>query len=156
MDQATLAANKDIARKFFQAFEQGDIAATMALFAPGASYWMPTVRKEFGMQEFESGLRWIQSRLRSGIRFKLGDIVAEGSKVCIMAESFAETLEGRPFNNLYHNLLSNRERQNRLRERVQRHRPCIQHTACSNLVCPDSETNWYNGFIHDDSCVPAS
>ena len=102
MDQAILAANKDIARRFFQAFQQGDIDATMALFAPSATYWMPTVRKEFGMQEFESGLRWIQSRLRSGIRFKFGEIVAEGSKVCIMAESFAETLEGRPFNNLYH------------------------------------------------------
>lgn len=102
MDPATLATNKDIARRFFAAFEAGDIAATMALFAPGAIYWMPTVRKEFGMQEFEAGLRWIQSRLKSGIRFKLGEPVAEGNKVCIMAESFAETLEGRPFNNLYH------------------------------------------------------
>lgn len=102
MDQATPAANKDIARRFFQAFEAGDIAATMALFAPGATYWMPTVRKEFGMQEFEAGLRWIQSRLKSGIRFEFGAIVAEGNKVCIMAESFAETIEGRPFNNLYH------------------------------------------------------
>lgn len=102
MNQTTLAANKAIARRFFQAFEQGDIAATMALFAPRAIYWMPTVRKEFDMQEFESGLRWIQSRLKSGIRFTFGEIVAEGNKVRIMAESFAETIEGRPFNNLYH------------------------------------------------------
>ncbi len=102
MDQATLTANKDIARGFFQAFERGDIAATMTLFAPSATYWMPTVRREFDMREFESGLRWIQSRLKSGIRFQLGEAVAEGDKVCIMAESFAETVEGRPFNNLYH------------------------------------------------------
>jgi ketosteroid isomerase-like protein len=102
MDQVTLTKNKDIARRFFQAFEEGDIVATMALFAPTATYWMPTIRKEFDMREFESGLRWIQSRLKSGIRFQLGAVIAEGDKVCIMAESFAETIEGRPFNNLYH------------------------------------------------------
>ena len=54
------------------------------------------------MPEFAEALRWIQSRLKDGIRFELGAIVAEENKVCIMAESFATTIEGKTFNNLYH------------------------------------------------------
>jgi uncharacterized protein len=80
----------------------GRLTAVIDLFSPGALYWIPTVRREFGMAEFATALHWIQSRLKDGIRFELGAIVAEQNKVCILAESFATTIEGKPFNNLYH------------------------------------------------------
>ena len=102
MEDARLSENKNIARQFFLAFEKGDVAAAIDLFSPDAFYWIPTVRKEFGMVEFAEALHWIQSRLKDGIRFELGAIVAEQNKVCIMAEGFATTTEGKPFNNLYH------------------------------------------------------
>ncbi len=102
MEDALLEENKNIARQFFSLFEKGDVAAVMDLFSPNAFYWMPTVRREFGMAEFETGLNWIQSRLKDGIRFEFGAIVAEKNKVCIMAESFATTVDGKEFNNLYH------------------------------------------------------
>ena len=102
MDDALIAANKEIARRFFEHFERGDVAATIALFAPDATYFMPAIRRDFNMTEFEEGLHWILSRLKSGIRFKLSPAVAEGGRVCIMAEGFAETTEGKPYNNRYH------------------------------------------------------
>ena len=97
-----LSANKEIARQFFCRFAQGDVDAVISLFAPDASYWIPSVRREYGMTEFKQALNWIQSRLKGGIRFELGPIVAEENRVCVMAESFATTAEDKPFNNLYH------------------------------------------------------
>jgi hypothetical protein len=82
-------ANKEIARKFLANFERGDVDAVIPLFWPDASYWIPTVRREYEMREFKEALLWIQSRLKDGIRFEIGPIVAEGSRVCIIAESFA-------------------------------------------------------------------
>lgn len=102
MENLPLSENKKVARQFFLLFQRGDVAAVMELFSPDALYWMPTVRREFKMPEFEAGLRWIQSRLKDGIRFELGAIIAERNMVCVMAESFATTTEGVSFNNLYH------------------------------------------------------
>jgi uncharacterized protein len=96
------STNKEIARQFFANFERGDIDAVIALFSPTAFYWIPTVRREYAMPEFKEALLWIQSRLKDGIRFEIGPVVAEGNRVCIMAESFATTTDGKPFNNLYH------------------------------------------------------
>jgi len=102
MESITIAANKNIARQFFLHFEKGDVQAVIALFSPEALYWIPTVRKEYGMAEFKEALHQIQSRLKGGTRFQLGPIVAEENRVCAMAESFAITTEGKSFNNLYH------------------------------------------------------
>jgi ketosteroid isomerase-like protein len=102
MQDDTIATNKQIARQFFLNFERGDVEAVIGLFATNASYWIPTDRKEYGMTEFKEALRWIQSRLNGGIRFELGPVVAEQDRVCIQAESFATTTDGKSFNNLYH------------------------------------------------------
>ncbi len=102
MEDVTLTENKNLVRKFFSYFEKGDVPAVIALFSPDATYWIPTVRQEFRMPEFSTALHWIQSRLKDGIRFELGDMVAEQNKVSVMAESFAITAEGQDFNNLYH------------------------------------------------------
>jgi uncharacterized protein len=102
MESTTITANKNIVRQFFLHFEKGDVEAVIALFSPEALYWIPTVRKEYGMVEFKEALHWIQSRLRGGIQFQLGPVVAEENRVCVMAESFAVTAEGKSFNNLYH------------------------------------------------------
>jgi uncharacterized protein len=98
----SISASKEIARQFFANFERGDVDAVIALFSPTATYWIPTVRREYAMPEFKEALHWIQSRLKDGIRFKIGPVVAEGDRVCIMAEGFATTTDGKPFNNLYH------------------------------------------------------
>lgn len=102
MENPTVTANKDIARQFFLLFEKGDVEAVIAPFSPAALYWIPPVRKEYGMTEFKEALYWIQGHLKGGIRFQLGPIVAEENRVCAMAEGFAITIEGKPFNNLYH------------------------------------------------------
>ena len=61
-----------------------------------------TTRQTLTMSEFAKGLTWIQSRLDGPIAFELGPMIAEGNAVAIQLESFAKTVEGKPFNNLYH------------------------------------------------------
>jgi ketosteroid isomerase-like protein len=99
---AALDANRRVARRFFELFAAGDVAATMALFADNATYWFPTIRKTFTKPELADGLHWIQSPLAGQMKFELGPMVAEGNMVAVQAESFATTTEGVAFNNLYH------------------------------------------------------
>jgi hypothetical protein len=84
VENARIAANKNIARQFFLHFEKGDVEAVIALSSPAALYWIPTVRREYGMTEFKEALHWIQSRLKGGIRFQLGPITPfSGWKNCL-------------------------------------------------------------------------
>jgi ketosteroid isomerase-like protein len=97
-----LETNRQVVRTFFDRFAAGDIDGTVALFADDATYWFPTTRKVLPKPELAEGLRWIQSRLDGPIRFEIGPMVAEGNKVAVQVESFATTVEGKRFNNLYH------------------------------------------------------
>lgn len=94
--------HKQVVRRFFELFSAGDVSAAMALFHDDATYWFPTTRKTFTMPEFAEGLAWIQSRLDGRMTFELGPMVADGRAVAVQLESFAKTVEGKPFNNLYH------------------------------------------------------
>jgi ketosteroid isomerase-like protein len=96
------STTKQTVRRFFERFAAGDVAGTVALFHGDATYWFPTTRETLAMPAFAKGLEWIQSRLVGGIRFELGDMIAEANKVAVQAESFATTVDGKPFNNRYH------------------------------------------------------
>lgn len=95
-------AHKQTVRRFFELFSAGDVPATIALFHENATYWFPTTRKTVPMPEFAQGLTWILSRLDGGIAFELGPMVADGDAVAVQVESFAKTIDGKQFNNLYH------------------------------------------------------
>lgn len=98
----SVEAHKQTVRRFFELFSAGQVPAMIALFHDDATYWFPTTRKTHTMSEFAEGLAWIQSRLDGPIAFELGPMVADGNAVAIQLESFAKTVEGKPFNNLYH------------------------------------------------------
>jgi ketosteroid isomerase-like protein len=95
-------AHKQTVRRFFELFSAGQVPAVMALFHEDATYWFPTTRKTLTMPELAESLSWIQSRLDGPIAFELGPMVADGKAVSVQLESFAKTVEGKPFNNLYH------------------------------------------------------
>jgi uncharacterized protein len=95
-------AHKQTVRRFFELFSAGQVAAMIALFHDDATYWFPTTRKTHTMHELAEGLAWIQSRLDGPIAFELGPMVAEGNAVAVQLESFATTVERKPFNNRYH------------------------------------------------------
>jgi ketosteroid isomerase-like protein len=98
---AAAEAQKRTVRRFFELFGAGQVPAVLALFHDDATYWFPTTRKTHTMSEFAEGLTWIQSRLDGPIAFELGSMVAEGNAVVVQLESFAKTVEGKRFNNLY-------------------------------------------------------
>lgn len=95
-------AHKETVRRFFEFFAAGQVPAALALFHDDATYWFPTTRKTLTMPEFAEGLDWIRSRLDGPIAFELGPMVADGHAVAVQLESFAKTVDGAPFNNLYH------------------------------------------------------
>jgi ketosteroid isomerase-like protein len=98
----TLETNKQTVRQFFERFAAGDVPGAVALFSADATFWYPTTRKTLTMPEFAEGLSWIKTRLDGPIAFELGEMVAENNKVAVQLESFARTVEGKKFNNLYH------------------------------------------------------
>jgi ketosteroid isomerase-like protein len=98
----SVEANKQTVRRCFELFSAGDVPACVALFRDDATYWFPTTRKTLTVPELAEGLAWIQSRLDGPIAFELGPMVAEGNAVAVQLESFAKTVEGKQFNNLYH------------------------------------------------------
>ena len=95
-------AHRQTVRRFFELFSAGRVPAMITLFRDDATYWFPTTRKTYTMPEFAEGLAWIQSRLDGPIAFELGPMLADGNAVAVQVESFAKTVEGKPFNNLYH------------------------------------------------------
>jgi ketosteroid isomerase-like protein len=99
---ASAEAHEQTVRRFFELFATGQVPSVMALFHDDATYWFPTTRKALSMPEFAEGLAWIRSRLDGTIAFELGRMVADGNAVAVQLESFAKTVEGKPFNNLYH------------------------------------------------------
>jgi ketosteroid isomerase-like protein len=99
---ASAEAHKQTVRRFFELFAAGQVPAAIALFHDDATFWFPTTRKTLTMSEFAQGLNWIQTRLDGPIVFELGTMVADGTAVAVQLESFAKTVEGKPFNNLYH------------------------------------------------------
>jgi ketosteroid isomerase-like protein len=99
---ASAEAHKRTVRRFFELFAAGHVPAVMALFHDYATYWFPTTRKTLTMPELAEGLTWIQSRLDGPIAFELGSMVADGNAVAVQLESFAKTVDGKQFNNLYH------------------------------------------------------
>jgi ketosteroid isomerase-like protein len=98
----TVEANKQSVRRFFERFSAGDVAGAVALFHDDATFWYPTTREALAMPAFAAGLEWIKTRLDGPIRFENGEMVAENNKVAVQLESFAKTVEGKTFNNLYH------------------------------------------------------
>jgi uncharacterized protein len=102
MQATTLEANRQSVRQFFDRFSAGDVAGAVALFHDDATFWYPTTRESLKMPAFAAGLEWIKTRLDGGIRFEIGEMVAENNKIAVQLESFAKTVEGKTFNNLYH------------------------------------------------------
>jgi ketosteroid isomerase-like protein len=99
---ASAEAHKRTVRRFFELFAAGQVPAAIALFHDDATFWFPTTRKTLTMSEFAEGLNWIQTRLDGPIAFEVGTMVADGTAVAVQLESFAKTVEGKQFNNLYH------------------------------------------------------
>lgn len=97
--------NKEIARKFFVAMSNGDIASIIDAYDDDVKIYTmgntlisgvvnKTQAKEFAGQ--------VLGAFPRGIRFEVHNLTAEGDRVAIEAESFATHVSGKYYNNKYH------------------------------------------------------
>jgi ketosteroid isomerase-like protein len=102
LTRSLVEAQKEVVRQFFERFSAGDVPGTISLFRDDATYWFPSTRETTNMSQFARGLEWIKSRLEGPIRLEIGAMVAEPNKIAVQVEGFGTTVEGAPYNNLYH------------------------------------------------------
>ena len=93
---------KEVVRQFFLRNSAGDIPGAISLIRGDATYWLPTTRETLGMDKLPEALKIVQSRLKGGIRYEVGTMVAEPNKIAVQLEGFAKTVKGATYNNLYH------------------------------------------------------
>jgi ketosteroid isomerase-like protein len=101
-DANVIEANKMLVRSFFDLLESGDIDGAIALFAPGGTFWSPSTRTAMPTADLANALRWVNTKLEAPMTYTLGAMTAEDNRVCVLAESFANMLNGKRYNNVYH------------------------------------------------------
>jgi hypothetical protein len=94
--------NKQIIRTFFSRLEAGDVDSAVGLFAPGATFWSPSTRKEMAATDLSGALHWVNAQLEAPMTYALGAMTAEENRVCVLVESFATMRNGKAYNNVYH------------------------------------------------------
>lgn len=97
-----LEKNKAIVLQFFAHLEAGNIDGVTGLFAKDGTFWAPSTRKTMGCDEFAQSLHWVKGRLSTPLHFQIQAMTAEDNRVSVLAESFATTVDGESYNNLYH------------------------------------------------------
>ncbi len=102
VDAREIEANRALVRSFFDRLESGDIEGAIALFAAGGTFWSPSTRTAMPTADLANALRWVNSKLEAPMTYALGAMTAEGNRVCVLAESFANMLNGKIYNNVYH------------------------------------------------------
>jgi ketosteroid isomerase-like protein len=96
-----LERNKAVVRKFLSELEAGRVEEAIALFASNATFWSPSTRKTYTLEEISQALHWVNTCLTAPMKYKLGPLTAEDNRVTLLAESFATTIEGKAYNNVY-------------------------------------------------------
>lgn len=99
--------NKELIADFMEVFSKGDVEAILSYLSPTATWWVAGTidgisgtksKAEFG--EMLSSLS--TATTTGGIRLTPLAWTAEGERVAVETESYAEMTNGRVYNNLYH------------------------------------------------------
>jgi ketosteroid isomerase-like protein len=95
-----MEANKGVAIGLYDALERGDLDALDPLMDDRMTWWVqgfPTM----GKIEFIDLSRRFLALYRDGIRFTYRSVTAEGNRVALELEGYAELKDGRIYNNHY-------------------------------------------------------
>lgn len=108
----SLEENKKIVRRFLESYSIGGVDETLAQMTDSCifeammrSEGLPIPRAP-GKAEFGEMLRNIGSMFPNGVRVTVRGMIAEGDKVAVEAESYAELNNGKIYNNVYHFLVT--------------------------------------------------
>jgi ketosteroid isomerase-like protein len=109
---SSAAENKQTVARFLELFSSGAVAETMAMMSEDATWWvagtMP-ISGTYTKPQFEKLLGGVVEACKGPIRIAPRAWTAEGERVAVEAESFADTRNGRHYNNLYHFLFTVRD-----------------------------------------------
>jgi uncharacterized protein len=106
-DTAKLAANKAIARQFFERFDANDLDGVMALYSEDATFLLPGKPNEIRSARIydKTQLRGLfdrmVERLNGGLRMTVHNLFAEGDVVIVEASSRGELSNGRVYEQRY-------------------------------------------------------
>ena len=101
-----IEANKKLVMEFHEVFSTGDVDKILSYMAPTATWWVAGTLELSGTYDVD-GMRELFSGVASGvkggaIRLTPNGVTAEGERVAVETESYAELNNGRVYNNLYH------------------------------------------------------
>jgi len=104
---STPEANKSLVADFLRVFSRGDVAGVVERLHPDGSWWvsgtMQGLSGTYTRAQLETLLQGVKSVYKQGaLAITPTAMTAEGNRVAVEAESFAELLNGRVYRNLYH------------------------------------------------------
>jgi ketosteroid isomerase-like protein len=103
----TAATNKEVVAEFMKIFSTGDVEQIMACLSDSATWWVageiPGISGTKDKAAFREMLSGIAASTSTGaIRLTPLAWTAEGDRVAVETESYAELRNGRVYNNRYH------------------------------------------------------
>jgi uncharacterized protein len=107
-------ANKAVVARFIDVFSSGDVPALIAMMTDDSSWWVSGridgLSGTYPRDEFARLVEGAKAAYKTGaLKITPSGMVAEGDKVAVEAESWAETVDGRVYNNFYHWLVTVRD-----------------------------------------------
>lgn len=98
--------NVKIVEQFMEAFSAADSAGTLALMDDSATWWLggeTDISGTYDKAGFGKLVDGVADATKTGlIRMTPSAFTAQGERVAVEAESYAEMKDGRVYNNLYH------------------------------------------------------
>ena len=108
------ANNKAIVTRFFETFSRGDVPALLDAMADGSSWWvcgrLEGMSGRYDKESFGPLLEGVKAVYRGGaLRISPTAMTAEGDRVAVEADGYAELMDGRVYNPQYHFLVTLRD-----------------------------------------------
>ena len=106
--------NKAIVARFFEIFSSGDVAALLDAMAEGSSWWvsgrLEGMSGRYDKATFGPLVEGAKAIYRNGtLRISPVSMIAEGDRVAVEAQGYAELADGRVYDPQYHFLVTLRD-----------------------------------------------
>lgn len=101
----SIESNKALVTTFWQTFSDGKFVEALAMLAEDATWWVAgttALSRTYSKPEFAKLLGEITPMAPKGLRVTPKLLTAEGERVSVEAESYAEFTNGRTYQNIYH------------------------------------------------------
>lgn len=111
----SIEQNKKTASEFFDCLNTNNVARVLDMMADDATWWIagkPEHLPAAGVYNKEKIARLFYNmgeQFKNGIKMTVKNLIAEGDKVALEAESYGELKNGRIYNQQYHFLMTIRD-----------------------------------------------